>query len=56
MSISYNAQINNIDKKYTIQFETDNFDYFKLVERACQQAIDKNHTAQELIRSRQNAL
>ena len=34
MSTSYNAQINNTDGKYTIQFETDNYGYFKMVEKA----------------------
>lgn len=34
MSTSYNAQINNAEGKYSIQFETCNYDYFKLVERA----------------------
>ena len=41
MSTSYNAQIDNKNGKYTIQFETSNYDYFKLVEKACQKAIDK---------------
>lgn len=40
MSTSYNAQINNTDVKYTIQFETDNYGYFKMVEKACRKAID----------------
>lgn len=42
MSTSYKAQINNVDGKYEIQFETCNYDYFKMVERACQKAIDKD--------------
>ena len=41
MRTSYNAQIDNENGKYTIQFETGNYDYFKLVEKACQKAIDK---------------
>lgn len=45
MSTSYNAQINNADEKYTIQFETNNYDYFKLVEKACQKAVDKKDKA-----------
>ena len=40
MSTGYNAQINNAEGKYTIQFETGNYDYFKLVEKACRKAID----------------
>lgn len=45
MSTSYNAQIDNENGKYSIQFETSNYDYFKLVEKACQQAIDKRDKA-----------
>lgn len=41
MSTSYNAQLDNKNGKYTIQFETSNYDYFKIVEKACQKAIDK---------------
>ena len=41
MRTSYNAQIDNKNGEYTIQFETGNYDYFKLVEKACQKAIDK---------------
>ena len=40
---SYNAQINCKKGEYHIQFETDNIDYFKLVEKACQKAIDKRN-------------
>lgn len=45
MPTSYNAQIDNKKGKYTLQFETDNHDYFKLVEKACQRAIDKRDKA-----------
>ena len=45
MSTSYNAQIDNKNGKYSIQFETSNYDYFKLVEKACQKAIDKRDKA-----------
>lgn len=41
MRTSYNAQINNADREYKIQFETSNYDYFKMVEKACQKVIDK---------------
>ena len=41
MSTSYNAQIDNKNGEYSIQFETSNYDYFKLVEKACQKVIDK---------------
>ena len=45
MATSYNAQINNKDGRYTIQFETSNYDYFKMVEKACRKAIDKKDKA-----------
>ena len=45
MSTSYNAQIDNKNGKYSIQFETSNYEYFKLVEKACQKAIDKRDKA-----------
>ena len=45
MSTSYNAQIDGENGKYTIQFETSNYDYFKLVEKDCQKAIDKKDKA-----------
>lgn len=45
MSTSYKAQINNAEGKYEIQFETCNYDYFKMVERVCQKAIDKKDKA-----------
>lgn len=45
MSTSYKAQINNAEGKYSIQFETSNYEYFKLVEKACQKAIDKRDKA-----------
>ena len=45
MSTAYNAQICRGENKYTLQFETDNYEYFKLVEKACQQAIDKRDKA-----------
>ena len=43
MPTSYNAQINCKKGTYSIQFETDNRDYYKLVEKACQKAIDKRN-------------
>ena len=41
MSTFYNAQINNQEKKYSIQFETGNYEWFKAVERYCQQYVNK---------------
>lgn len=40
--VSYNTQIDNKNKKYKIQFETDDFDAFKWVEKVCRDAVDKN--------------
>lgn len=40
MSTHFNAQINSKDGKYSIQFETDQRDLYKLVEKTCQFAID----------------
>ncbi len=45
MATSYNAQINNKNGKYSIQFETSNYEYYKMVEKACQKAIDKKDKA-----------
>ena len=45
MATSYNAQIDNKSGKYSIQFETNSYEYFKLVEKACQKAIDKKDKA-----------
>ena len=45
MATSYNAQIDNKNGKYRIQFETSNYEYFKIVEKACQKAIDKKDKA-----------
>ncbi len=42
MSTSFNTQLLNNEKKYKIQFETDNYEYFKFVENACRKAIDDN--------------
>ena len=43
MSTSWKAQITNGD--YRIQFETDNYEYYEMVEKACQQAMDKRDKA-----------
>lgn len=40
--VAYNTQIDNENKKYKIQFETDDFDAFKRVEKVCRDAVDKN--------------
>lgn len=45
MGTSYKAQIDNEKGKYEIQFETTNYEYYKMVERACQKAIDKKDKA-----------
>lgn len=40
MGTSYKVQIDSEKGEYEIQFETTNYDYYKMVERACQKAID----------------
>lgn len=40
MGTSYKVQIDNEKGEYKIQFETTNYDYYKMVERACRKAID----------------
>ena len=47
MSTFYNAQINNKEKKYSIQFETENYEWFKDVEKFCQQYVDKANKQRE---------
>lgn len=42
MATSYNAQVSTKDNKYTIQFETDKYENYKTVEKACHSAVDKN--------------
>ncbi len=38
----YNTQIDNKNKNYKIQFETDDYETFKWVEKVCRDAVDKN--------------
>ena len=47
MSTFYNAQINNKEKKYSIQFETENYEWFKEMERVCQRYVDKANEQRE---------
>ena len=47
MSTYYNAQINNKEEKYSIQFETENYNWFKEVEKFCQQYVDKANKQRE---------
>ena len=47
MSTSFNSQLFNKEKMYKIQFETDNYDYFKFVEKACQKVIDNKDSRKE---------
>ena len=42
MNTSYQAHINNAEGKYEIKFETYNYNSFKIVEKACQKAVDKS--------------
>jgi hypothetical protein len=45
MATSYNAQMCRKENKYSIQFETSSYELFKMVEKACQKAVDKNQEA-----------
>lgn len=41
MKTTYEANIDNKKSEYTIQFETGNYEYFKIVERACRKVVNK---------------
>lgn len=41
MRTGYNAHIDSKSDEYSIQFETGNYEYFKIVEKACQKAMSK---------------
>lgn len=41
MRTAYNAHIDSKNSKYSIQFESGNYEYFKMVEKACQKAVSK---------------
>ena len=45
MGTSYKAQIDSEKGEYKIEFETINYDYYKIVERACKKAINKKDKA-----------
>lgn len=45
MRTAYNAHIDNKNSKYSIQFESGNYEYFKMVEKACQKAASKKDKA-----------
>lgn len=48
---SWNAKICKAENSFRIQFETDNYDYYKMVEKACQDAIDKSDKARDKARA-----
>ena len=52
MSTMYNAQICRAENKYTLQFETENYEYFKMVERTCQKVIDMRDKARDKERAK----
>ena len=52
MATWYNAQILGDEGRYCIQFETGNYEYFKMVEKACQNAIDKSDEARDKARAK----
>lgn len=45
MRTGYNAHIDNKRNEYSIQFETGNYEYFKIVEKACQKSVSKKDKA-----------
>ena len=51
MATWYNAQLLGDEGRYCIQFETSNYELFKMVEKACQSAIDKSNEARDKARA-----
>lgn len=45
MRTVYNSHIDNKKDEYSIQFESGNYEYFKMVEKACQKAVSKKDKA-----------
>lgn len=45
MRTVYIAHIDSKKDEYSTQFETGNYEYFKIVEKACQKAISKKDKA-----------
>lgn len=45
MRTEYSAHSDSRKEKYSIHFETWNYDYFKIVEKACRKAIRKRDKA-----------
>lgn len=43
----FNTQINNEKNTYSIQFETDDKQLFKIVEEACRKAVDASRSDTE---------
>lgn len=51
MAAWYNAQLLGSEGRYCIQFESSNYEYFKMVEKACQNAVDKSNEARDKARA-----
>lgn len=45
MRTEYSAHIDCKKDEYSIQFETGNYEYFKIVEKACRKVINKKDKA-----------
>lgn len=45
MRTEYTAHIDRKKDEYSIQFETVHYEYFKIVEKACQKAVSKKDKA-----------
>lgn len=43
MRTGYNAYIDSQKDEYSIQFETGNYEYFKMVEKVCRDAQKQEH-------------
>lgn len=46
MATEWKAQIG--EGKYSLQFETDTYEFYRIVEKACQHAIDINNKRRKL--------
>ena len=50
MKAGFNAQQINSESKYCIQFETDNWVLYRLVEKACQRAVDSSNIVNDCMK------
>ena len=55
MKASYNGQICKAEGKYALQFETNDYTLYKMVEKICQKAVDKAVKVNEKARAAKTA-